>query len=42
MRKLIFLCFYRNENFTDNGLTKFGMSLENLSALNSISLNFSW
>ena len=32
--------FYRNENFTDNGLTNFGKSLENCPALNSISLNF--
>ena len=27
-------------NFTDSGLTNFGKSLENLPALNSISLNF--
>ena len=32
--------FDRNENFTDNGLTNLGKSLESLSALNSISLNF--
>ena len=32
--------FYSNENFTDSGLTNFGKSFENLSALNSISLNF--
>ena len=32
--------FYRNKNFTDSALTNFGKSLENLTALNSISLNF--
>ena len=32
--------FYSNNNFTDNGLTNFGKSLETLLALNSISLNF--
>ena len=37
--KLI-ICFYSNESFTDSGLTKFGKSLKNLPALNSISLNF--
>ena len=34
--------FYRNENFTDDGLTNFGKSLETLSILNSLSLNFGW
>ena len=33
-------CFYRNKNFTDNGLISFGTSLEKLSALNLISLDF--
>ena len=36
------LCFYSNRNFTDSGLTNFGKSLEDLTALNSISLNFYW
>ena len=31
--------FYSNENFTDSGLTNFGKSLENLLALNFISLD---
>ena len=30
----------RNRNFTDNGLINFGKSLENLLALNKISLTF--
>ena len=34
------ICFDRNKNFSDSGLTNFGKSLENLPALNSISLNF--
>ena len=34
------ICFYRNENFTDSGLTNFGKSLENVPTLNFISLNF--
>ena len=38
--QLIYLCFYSNYNFTDSGLTNLGKSLENVSALNSISLNF--
>ena len=32
--------FYSNKIFSDNGLTNFGKSLENHTALNSISLNF--
>ena len=32
--------FYRNENFTDNGLINFGQSIITLLTLNSISLNF--
>ena len=31
-----------NRNFTDSVLTIFRKSLENLPALNSISLNFDW
>ena len=38
--QLIYFIFYSNRNFTDSGLTNFGKSLENLPALNSISLNF--
>ena len=38
--QLLYLCFYSNKNFTDSSLTNFGKSLENLPALNSISLNF--
>ena len=34
--------FYRNTNFTDNSLIKFGKSLETLLALNLLSLNFDW
>ena len=34
------LLYYSNQNFTDSGLTNIGKSLENLPALNSISLNF--
>ena len=37
----MFFTFYSNENFTDNGLTNFGRSLENHHSLNSIILNFS-
>ena len=33
--------FYSNENFTDNGLKKFGNSLKSLKELKSLSLNFS-
>ena len=29
--------FFRNTNFTDNGLINFGESLKNLPALNSLS-----
>ena len=36
------ICFYSNRNFTDSGLTNLGKSLENLPALNSISLNLYW
>ena len=36
----IFYIFIAIENFTDSGLTNFGKSLENLPALNSISLDF--
>ena len=32
---------YFDSNFTDNGLTNLGKSLESLSAINSISLYFS-
>ena len=39
---LYLLWFYSNENLTDSGLTNFGKSIENLLALNSISLNFNW
>ena len=38
--ELIHFIFYRNRNFTDSGITNLGKSLENLPALNSISLNF--
>ena len=38
----IFLFFIGIKNFTDSGLTNFGKSLENLPALNSISLSFGW
>ena len=34
--------FYRNKNFTDNGLTNFGKSLKSLEELKLISLTFSW
>ena len=34
------LYFYRNENFTDNGLTNFGKSLENVLTLSSITFDF--
>ena len=27
------ICFYRNENFTDSGLTNFGKSLEKSSSI---------
>ena len=37
---LIYFMFYRNENFTDSGLTNFGKVLENLPALHSIYLDF--
>ena len=33
---------FSNENITDNGLTNLGKSLQSLSAINSISLNFTW
>ena len=36
----MFYVFYSNRNFTDSGLTNFGKPLENLAALNSITLNF--
>ena len=39
--QFIYFIFYRNENFKDSGLTNFGKSVENLPALNSISLDFS-
>ena len=32
--------FYSSRNFTDKGLINFGKSIQNLSGLNSISLNF--
>ena len=32
--------FYRNEKCTDNGLISFGKSLENISLINLISLDF--
>ena len=38
---LIFIIYFNsNKSFTDSGLTKFGKSLENVTTLNSISLNF--
>ena len=37
--QLIYLFFYSND-LNDSGLTNFGKSLENIPALNSISLNF--
>ena len=36
----IFYVFLAMRNFTDSGLANFGKSLQNLLALNSISLNF--
>ena len=38
--QLLDLCFHSNKNFTDTGLTNFEKSAENLTALNSITLNF--
>ena len=38
--QLIDFIFYSNKNFTDNGLTNFGKSIENVPTINSISLNF--
>ena len=40
MLSIFLIYFYNNRNFTDNGLTNLGKSLENLLVLNSISLNF--
>ena len=37
--QLIYFMFLQHENFTDSGLTNFGKFLENVPALNSISLN---
>ena len=31
--------FYRNKSFTDNGLTNFGISIENIKTLSLISLD---
>ena len=35
--KVVILCFYSNQNFTNIGLTNFGKSLKNLLELHSIS-----
>ena len=42
MSLIFIIYFYSCENFTDTGLTNFGKSLENISALNTISYNFFW